>query len=313
MKSSPGDSFGIHWDNWLLWLAGTCTVLIILGSALALFPDKPGTASSQTIKLVAAENFWGDIAATIGGSHVSVTSIIANSNADPHQYESDARDGLAVAEAAIVITNGLGYDDSIARLLSSSPNSSRSQLIVADILGAHGGANPHLWYDTPQIPKVAAAIERELAVRDPGDIKDFERNLTRFDNSLQPILITLARIRQRYSGVSVAYTERVPGYMLANAGLVVVTPPGFAQAVENGNDPNPADTAAMSKLIATRAVRAVIDNAQTTSATTEQVRASAVRAGVPVVEVTETMPADARDYQSWQLSDARALLKALGQ
>jgi zinc/manganese transport system substrate-binding protein len=119
-------------------------------------------------------------------------------------------------------------------------------------------------------------------------------------------------IKQKYAGAAVAYTERVPGYLLANAGLSVKTPAGFASAIEDGNEPSPADTIAMDNLMTDHGIKVLLYNAQTTSAVTEQVKALARAAGIPVIGVTETLPANQPTYQSWQLSQARALLAALG-
>jgi zinc/manganese transport system substrate-binding protein len=92
----------------------------------------------------------------------------------------------------------------------------------------------------------------------------------------------------------------------------VVTPPGFATAIENGNDPSAADTQAMQALIAGHKMRLLLYNAQTTSAVTQHVRALAQQAGIAVVGVTETQPASDPSYQAWQLRQATAILRALG-
>ncbi len=107
-----------------------------------------------------------------------------------------------------------------------------------------GDANPHLWYDLPRIPDVARAIEAALAAADPVHASEFAANLRAFDASLAPLDRTVAEIRSRYPGAPVAYTERVPEYLLAAAGLTVATPPGFAQAIEDGNEPSAGDRSA---------------------------------------------------------------------
>jgi zinc/manganese transport system substrate-binding protein len=211
-----------------------------------------------------------------------------------------------------VITNGLGYDDFMDKLLSASPSNHRQVLSVAKILDVTGqDANPHLWYNTPEVPKVAAQLEAALVAKDPADKAMFETNLQKFDASIQPILDTIADIKAKYAGVPVAYTERVPGYLLDNAGLDVATPPGFASAIEDGNDPSPADTLAMDNLMTNRGVRVLLYNAQTTSPVTQHVRDLAKAAGISVIGVTETMPAGEKTYQSWQLDQVQALEKAL--
>ena len=58
------------------------------------------------IQVAAAENFWGSIAAQVGGRHVHVVSIITNPNTDPHSYEPTAVDARIFAGAQLVIENG---------------------------------------------------------------------------------------------------------------------------------------------------------------------------------------------------------------
>ena len=109
-----------------------------------------------------------------------------------------------------------------------------------------------------------------------------------------------------------AYTERVPGYLLAAAGLDVKTPAGFASAIEDGNDPAPADISAMESLINNHKIKVLLYNAQVTSPTTEAIKTLAQRSGIPVVGVTETLPQNEKTFQQWQLDQAKSLLKALG-
>jgi len=298
-----------------LWLTiGAIGLLLVVSAGLGVFllGGTKSTTTSGQLQVVAAENFWGNIAAQIGGDHVQVTSIISDPNADPHLYETDARDAEAVAQANVVIKNGLGYDEFIDKLLASSPSSNRQVISAQQVLNVTGSdPNPHLWYDTPEVPKVAAAIEQALIAKDPAHRADYEANLQQFDSSLQPIDKVVAEIKAEYPGAPVAYTERVPGYMLANAGLDVKTPVGFASAVEDGNDPSPGDTEAMDSLMTDHGVKVLLYNAQTTSPTTENVKKLASQAGIPVIGVTETLPASQKSYQSWQLAQVTALLNAL--
>lgn len=272
----------------------------------------PTSPRDGRMSVVAAENFWGDIAAQLGGSHVRVRSLISSPDADPHLFESDASDAAAVGRAAVVIENGAGYDAFMSHLLAPGGVSGRAVVSVQDSLGATGtDVNPHFWYDIPRIPTVAAAIDAALIRKDPAHAADYRANLTRFDASLAPLTDAVAGLRAAFPGAPVAYTERVPAYLLAAAGLRVLTPPGFARAVEDGNDPSPADAAAMDALLSGRKVRVLLYNLQTATATTAHARQLAVASGVPVVGVTETMPAGAADYQQWQLGQLRALAAAL--
>ena len=151
--------------------------------------------------MAAGENFWGNIAAQIGGPHVQVTSILSSPGTDPHLYESDVASALAVAQARLVIANGAAYDDFMSQLLAATVNAGRVALSVQAVLGAYGpDVNPHFWYDIPRVPRVAAAIEAALARLDPPDATVFAANLAAFDASLRPVEAVLASIRRRYPG-----------------------------------------------------------------------------------------------------------------
>ena len=280
------------------------------GSSSRAEPPKP---APRIVNVVAAANFWGDIARQIGGTHASVTSIITDPRANPHLYQPDARDGAEIARATIVIENGLGYDEFVDALVAADPDANRKVVTAAKVLDVTGaGANPHLWYDVPRMHEVAKAIEDALASADPAEKSVFAANAAAFDKSLAPLTAIIDKIRAKYPDAPVAYTEPVPGYLLDVSGLVNKTPPGFAQSVEDGNEPAQSDTEQMDTLLSNRAVKVLLYNLQTTSSDTENAREVARAAGIPVVAVTETVPRTEPNYQSWQLHQLQALYAALG-
>jgi zinc/manganese transport system substrate-binding protein len=263
------------------------------------------------IKVVAGENFWGNLAAQIGGDHVAVTSLVSNPDADPHLFESDTKNGLAVATAAVVIVNGAGYDPFMDRLLAASPDATRRVVRVADVLHVTGSdPNPHLWYDTPALPVVVAAIASAMAKADPANAAAYRAGARRTEAALRPLEHAVNELGRTDAGDPVAYTERVPGYLLAAARLRVLTPTGFARSIEDGTDPSFSDTAAMRALISGHKIRLLLYNEQATSPVTSQLQTLAHNAGIPVVPVTETMPLQ-DSFQSWQLAQVRAIMTAL--
>jgi zinc/manganese transport system substrate-binding protein len=270
-------------------------------------------AGGGKVAVVAAENVWGNIAAQIGGSHVSVTSIISDPQADPHTYETDPRDAAAISGAPVVIENGAGYDDFVDRLLSTNPSAQRDVINIARTVGLGGGnPNPHLWYDPGYVTRAATAIADHLASHDGADAGAFHSNLRTFLTAYQPYIDTLNTIRSKYRDDPIAYTERVPGYLVQDAGLRLATPASFAQAIEDGNEPSPGDTAAMNAAISQRLVKVLLYNSQVSSPATEMVKSLAARSRVPVVGVSETIPASEPTMQRWQIDQAEAILRALG-
>jgi zinc/manganese transport system substrate-binding protein len=285
--------------------------IVIATGVLALAAGCGGSSTSGGLKVVAAENFYGDIARQIGGAHLDITSILSDPNSDPHLFEPGTRNGLAVAQAKVVIQNGAGYDAFMTKLEHAAPESSRRVVTVADVLGVHGSdVNPHLWYDVPKLPRVASAIAAALIAADPGHADAYRAGLKRFDASLGPLDAEVAKIRRAYSGTAVAYTEPVAGYLLDAAGIRNLAPESFARAIENGTEPSPESVAAMDALFAKRQVKALLYNSQAVSPITSRVRSAAVKAGIPVIGVTETLPPHLT-FQQWQLGQARELDRAL--
>jgi zinc/manganese transport system substrate-binding protein len=269
------------------------------------------TGAAAGLDVVAAENAYGDIASQIGGSHVSVTSILTNPNADPHLFEPGTSNGLAVAGAKVVIENGLGYDAFMTKLEDAAPNSGRSVVTMADLLGVHGkDANPHLWYDVPQLDRIATAITAAFAKADPPHAPAYRSGLQRFERSLGPLRSKVATIRTRFHGAPVAYTEPVPGYLVAAAGLNNLAPDSFTRLIEEGTEPSPSAVAAMDELVTQHRIRVLLYNSQAVSPITARLRAAAQDARIPVVPVTETLP-PGLTFQQWQLRQARALAAAL--
>jgi len=300
-----------HYARPVSLIAVTATALGLVVGAEAGAAASTGSGTPGVVHVVAAENFWGNITSQLGGRDVKVTSLITNPNADPHLFETDAADAATLAEAQVVIENGAGYDTWMSSLLGADGGSPRvvNAATVLHITGSD--PNPHLWYDIPRLPAVAAAITAALEKAAPRDTATFRTNLVTFDASLAPLNATLATIKEHFHNVPVAYTERVPGYALAVAGLDVVTPPGFARAVEDGVDPSPADTLAMQRLLDNHDINVLLYNVQTVTPVTAQIRALARQHGIPIVGVSETMPAGAATYQQWQQSQLTKLLHAL--
>jgi len=166
-----------------------------------------GHAAGGRVPVVASTNVYGDIVRQIGGPHVSVTSVLSAPDADPHLYEAGTANALAVAHAAVVVQNGLGYDSFMERLERAAPSENRRVVTVADLIGIRGGdANPHLWYDVPALPRVAAGIERALADADPAHARDYATRRARFVSSLGPLRREVRTIRRGHAGAPIAWT-----------------------------------------------------------------------------------------------------------
>src|SRR5579862_8552231 len=138
-------------------------------AALAVLGLPAPAGASAPLRVVAAENFWGSIAAQLGGDRVQVTSVIANPATDPHDYEPTAVDARTLAGAQLVIVNGIGYDPWATKLLKANPVEGRVVLTVGNLLGLSPGDNPHRWYSPSDVRRVIAAIVRDYERLDPED------------------------------------------------------------------------------------------------------------------------------------------------
>lgn len=286
------------------------TLLFCALSACQPAGGNPASGASTNIPIVAAENFYGNIFQQLGGTHVSVTSILSDPNADPHEYESNVQDALAVSKAKIVIENGDGYDSWMDKLLSASPNSNRIVLVAANIATHKLVDNPHVWYGIDNISTIAQAMTTALKKADSADATSFDNNLQAFLQSLTPIKQKMSEIKAKYTGTPVGLTEDIYLYQAIPLGLDVLTPFAFQKAIAEGNDP-PANTVIMvNNQVNSHQIKILIYNEQTVTPITTNLQNAATRQHIPIVPVTETMP-PGKTYQKWMLDQLNLLEQAL--
>jgi len=266
-------------------------------------------AQAATVNILAAENFYGNVAEQIGGPEVDVGSILTNPDQDPHLFEVSASTARKVAGAEIVIFNGAGYDPWMVKLLSASPAAGREAIEVATLMHRKPGDNPHLWYDPATMPALAKTLVAVLVKRDAAHRAAYTARLARFEASLRPLADEIATLRRTYKGTPVTATEPVFGYMAAALGLEMRNP-GFQLAIMNNTEPGASEIAAFQHDLRSRAVRLLLYNVQTSEALTERMKALARQSGVPVVGISETEPAN-MNYQAWMMSQLTALGQAL--
>ena len=290
----------------------TLASMAVVAALLTAGCGSSGTASSShTLQVVAGQNFWGSIAAQLGGTHVSVISIVTNPNADPHDYESSTKDARAFAMADYVILNGAGYDDWASKLLSANPNPSRKVFTVADLLKKKAGDNPHFWYNPDWVEQVADKITTDYQAIDSPDASYFSDQRAAFRTALQPYHGRIAKIRAAFSGIPVGSTESIFEYPATALGLNLISPPEFMKAVAEGNDPPAQTVAEFHDLIAGKKIKVLVYNVQTATNITEDLKRQATNNGIPVVGISETLqPVDAT-FQEWQDAQLLTLQNAL--
>jgi zinc/manganese transport system substrate-binding protein len=290
-------------------LFAAAALCCFLSACLASAPAS--NAGGSPIRVVAAENFYGDIARQLGGRLVSVSSLLSNPDADPHEYQANVQTGIAVSQANLVIENAGGYDSWMEKILAAAPQSQRLLLKGFDLAPTHLPGNEHVWYSIADIAAIAQAITADLTQLDRAESAVFTRNLQTFLASLQPLQQKIAALHARYHGTPVGLTETIFLYQALPIGLQVLTPDAFARAVAQGTDP-PADTViAASDQITHRQIRVLIYNQQTVTPVVTQLENLARARGIPLVAVSETLP-PGQTYQGWMMAQLTRLQTALG-
>jgi len=277
-------------------------LLLSTAPALAL-------AASPTINIVAAENFYGDLAQQLGGSHVHVSSIMSNPDQDPHLFEASVSTAKALSAASLVVYNGIDYDPWMDKLLKAAKSDKRKSIVAGELLHKKTGDNPHLWYDPATMPAVARAITAELQKEDPANKAEYDKKLQTLLVSLKPVNEKIQQLRSKYNGTPVTATEPVFGYMAAALGLKMRNEK-FQLAVMNDTEPSASDIAAFENDLKTHQVKVMFYNSQASNQSAKRVQKVALQARVAVVGVTETEPAG-KHYQDWMLGQLNALEKAL--
>jgi zinc/manganese transport system substrate-binding protein len=277
---------------------------------MALAPALPAVAAvDNRIAVVAAENFYGDVARQIGGDRVSVVSILNNPDQDPHLFETSPSAIRQIAAAQIVVYNGADYDPWMTKALAASPKAGRAAIIAADLMHRKSGDDPHLWYDPPTMPAVAGALAAALSAADPAHKNDYAARLGTFLTSLTPLDEKIAAIRTKYSGTPVTATEPVFDYMAAALDLKMHDE-DFQRAVMNDTEPSPRDFAAIEDELKTNKVRLLFYNSQASDNLVARLVALARASHIPAVGVTETAP-PGQSYQAWMMNTLGATEKAL--
>ncbi len=290
-------------------------------AALALAVGLTGCASEQpeakptvtgAIKVIAATPVWVSIAEAIGGDLVETTALISDPNQDPHSYEASARDQLAVESANLAIINGGHYDDFFAQMVETATADGTGPAIihVANDLGA-GEVNEHYWYELGAVAEVAPIIAYELGQAKPSEQATFDANLKTFLADLGLLEDDIAAGVEANFERPVFSSEPVADYLLTLFGLQNVTPPAFAEAIEEETDVPVAVLADSLNLIKQGKVDLLVINAQTASPQVDQIVEAAKAAKVPVVEVTEFQTELGQSFIAWMSDNVLKIKTAL--
>jgi zinc/manganese transport system substrate-binding protein len=269
-------------------------------------------AGGSGLQVVAAENFWGSIAAQLGGTRVRVTSVIANPATDPHDYEPSAADARTMAGAQMAIVNGIGYDPWADKLIAANPVHGRVVLKVGDLVGIKPGGNPHRWYSPSDVQKVIDEIVRDYTKLDPKGAAYFKQQQARFETrGLAQYKQLIATIKRKYQGVQVGASESIFAPLAQALGLRLSTPNSFLKAISEGTDPTASDKTTIDRQIARREIRVWVFNSQNSTPDVQRITDAARKKGIPVTTITETLTPASASFEAWQVRQLEALADAL--
>ncbi|NUU33393.1 zinc ABC transporter substrate-binding protein [Arthrobacter sp. C9C5] len=295
------------------------TAVIAAAAVLLAGCSTAGTSPapvSGTVEVVTSTDVYGDIVHAIGGDKVHVTPIIHTTAQDPHSYQATTQDKLTVSKARLLVENGGGYDD-FFRTLAADTTGDHQLIDVTDLSGlstqsptAGTDFNEHLWYNFDTMGAFADTVSKNLAGVDPADTATYTANTDRFKADLGKLKDRAAAVKAHHTGEAVAITEPVPLYLLQAAGLVNKTPAEYSHAIEAGQDVPAAVMKDTLDLISTRSVKFLAYNNQTEGPQTTALKDAATSAGVPVIDFTETLPAD-QTYLQWMNANVDHIDKAL--
>ncbi len=279
----------------------------------------------QTIKIVAAENFWGSLVGQMGGNLTSVLSVVSDPNADPHEYEANTSDAAAIANANFVIVNGVGYDDWALQLIASSDTPGQEILNVGTLNGVSvtGGivtGNPHQWYNPLYVNHTLLAMYSDLVALQPTSRAIFQQNFANINTSagggaqgvsIDQLYSRANQIRDEFQGTVVASTESIFVYLANYTGLDLISPQSFMEAIAEGNDPPASSVALFECQIQGGYVKVLVYNVQTVTPITTTIKGMAAEDNVTTTFVSETIQPPDTSFQDWMYGEYNNLENAL--
>ena len=297
-------------------IATVLVVLIIAGAFAGVFLSNPATSSTTSssgkIQVVAAENFWGSLITQLGGTRVSVLSIVSDPNADPHEYESNTANAIAIERASLVIVNGAGYDNWALKLIAASNTPHQVVLNVQELINQPTGANPHFWYSPTYVNETVNAMYQDLVSIDPTHAAYYKQQYAALNASLGVYNARIDEIKQQFAGTKVASTESIFVYLANATGLNLSLSFSISwKRSPKETIPRHRASCSSSNLVQNGTVTVLVYNQQTVTPLTQNIKGSAAQQGIPLVGVTETIQPPNATFQDWMNAQLISLQNAL--
>jgi ABC-type Zn uptake system ZnuABC Zn-binding protein ZnuA len=241
-------------------------VALLIAASLVAACGAPATpAASGALDVVTSTSVLADLVAQVGGERVSVTSLVPKGG-EVHTFDPTPSDVRRIADADLVVLNGLGLDDWLAGLVEDAGADAPVIRLAEDLEGVDylddgaGGVNPHLWLNVAYAARYAERIAGALADADPGRASDYASGLAAYAKVLGDLdAQAKARLGSVPEGARtvISFHDAFPyfaaAYGLTIDGTVVDAP---------GQDPSAGDVSALIRAVKERGVRAILAEAQ---------------------------------------------------
>lgn len=259
------------------------------------------TSQSNKISIVTTTNVYSDIAKNIVGKYGTATAIIDKSSVDPHDFDPTTADAKKVAQANVIVANGLGYDSWMNKLAKSVDK--KPVLVGEDLMGLKSGDNPHIWYNLDMPTKYVEYLVKRLSKLDKKHAAYFKENGEKYLAKIDKI----KQLAQANKGDQkpVFVSEPVFDYALQEAGYKIGDKE-FEEAIENGTDPSPKTINEMNNSIKQKKIAFFVNNTQASSSTVKSFVKLAKKNNVPVLNVRETIPNNTT-YLAWMKENYQKL------
>ena len=219
--------------------------------------------AANALKVVTTTTVFADIVQNVGGPRIAATSIIPP-GVGPEDYEPKPDDARKLTDAKLIVSNGVGLDDFLQKLLTSGTGGQTPQVVLGEgipVLTVDGEKNPHFWLDPTlvkqyYVPKIAA----KLAEIDPAGKATYDANaaayaaqLDALDADLEAKVETIPQANRKL----VTYHDAFP-YFARHYGFELI-----GVILENvGQEPTAAELAALVDEVKAAHVKAVFSEAQ---------------------------------------------------
>lgn len=291
-------------------ILGVISPFVIILGAVFYFHHQPNNDSKpSSIRVVTSLNFYGEVATAVAGKHGQVTSIINSAATDPHDFKATTKEAKEVSQANVIITNGLGYDGWLTKLVKSAGKEKQQIVVGTTVAHKQMGANEHIWYQPQTMAKLANILAQRFGQLDPAHKTEFKQNAQAYQKKLKKLDATIQASKQRVQATNnrVDVSEPVFNYALANLGYQINNS-HFAKAVEDGTDPSPKDIQEMKADMQNHRIAFFVNNPQESSPVVKNLLKTAKQNNIPVLNITETKP-DGKTYVQWMLDQYQDLEK----